>query len=127
MPLRDDSGNRIAVIWVNHNVTLRKQSEAELLAAKEQAELASQAKSQFLATMSHEIRTPMNGMLGMIDLLLDTKLDGEQLNYAETARKSGEALVTIIDDILDFSSCSSICFRRHRRCHQVIPHLPQSS
>ncbi len=103
VPLRDDSGNRIAVIWVNHDVTLRKESEAELLAAKEQAELASQAKSQFLATMSHEIRTPMNGMLGMIDLLLDTKLDGEQLNYAETARKSGEALVTIIDDILDFS------------------------
>lgn len=103
VPLRDDRGDRIAVIWVNHDITLRKETEAELLAAKEQAELANQAKSQFLATMSHEIRTPMNGVLGMIGLLLDTSLDEEQRTYAETVRDSGEALVTIIDDILDFS------------------------
>jgi PAS domain S-box-containing protein len=103
VPLRDDRGNRVAVIWVNHDITLRKQSEAELRAAKEQAEYANQAKSQFLATMSHEIRTPMNGVLGMIGLLLDTTLDEEQRTYAKTVRESGEALITIINDILDFS------------------------
>ncbi|MEO8244917.1 MAG: PAS-domain containing protein, partial [bacterium] len=85
------------------DITRSKEQEAALLAAREAAETASRAKSAFLANMSHEIRTPMNGVVGMAELLCDSSLSQEQRLFAETIKSSGEALLVIINDILDYS------------------------
>ncbi|OUS03289.1 hypothetical protein A9Q81_07875 [Gammaproteobacteria bacterium 42_54_T18] len=91
-------------------VTIQKEShEKEVLSIHKiiEAEAESKAKTQFLATMSHEIRTPMNGVIGMAELMFDTSLNGQQRNYLDVIRNSGQSLLTIINDILDYAKIAA--------------------
>jgi signal transduction histidine kinase/DNA-binding response OmpR family regulator len=99
----DEHANVSRLIGVSMDTTDRKRAEAELRTAKDAAEAANRAKSEFLANMSHEIRTPMNGVIGMTDLLLETKLTSKQREYLGMVKSSADALLTVINDILDFS------------------------
>ena len=115
--MKDDEGRITRVVGVHTDVTellnaqeeLRHQAASLAVLARDleeqrrTADAANTAKSQFLATMSHEIRTPMNGIIGMLSLMLDSRLDGDQKRWAATALESAETLLTIINDILDLS------------------------
>ena len=99
----DPEGNPVALEGVARDVSELKRTQKELLASKEEAENLLKVKTQFLANMSHELRTPMNGIIGMIDLLSQMNVDPEQSEYIDTLRKSSDALLAILNDILDLS------------------------
>lgn len=107
VPILDETGQVSVIVGIERDITRTKAHARELADAKRAAEQADRAKSEFLANMSHEIRTPMNGIVGMADLLAETDLPDEQKQFVEVIRSSSQALLTIINDILDLSRLQS--------------------
>ncbi|MCB0973822.1 MAG: response regulator [Actinobacteria bacterium] len=103
-PVTDPDGTLRGFVGVETEVTQQVQAQRHLEAARQAAEETARAKTDFLATMSHEIRTPLNAVVGLTDLLLDTQLDSQQQEYASVARSSGQLLLTVVNNILDFSA-----------------------
>ncbi|MEP6961378.1 MAG: ABC transporter permease, partial [Acidobacteriota bacterium] len=102
-PIKDSFGKVRGVSAIYRDITLQKLANDQLVKAKDAAEVANRAKSEFLANISHELRTPMNGILGMAQILTDTALNEEQSEYLGIVRESAESLLLIISDLLDFS------------------------
>ena len=103
LPLRDAEGRIIGTYGISRNITEQKLAAEALKAAKEAAETASQAKSQFLANVSHELRSPLHGLLGLAELVLEGPLEPAQRAYLEMIRDAGENLLLVLNDLLDFS------------------------
>ena len=101
--VRNDAGEPAEMQSVGRDVTDRTESERALAEARDQADAANRAKSRFLAMASHEIRTPLNGIIGMSGLLMDTPLTPEQATYAKAVKTSGDALLALIEELLDYS------------------------
>lgn len=106
IPVVNEDGKVISIKGIAQDIT-EKKLIGDTLKAKEQAEIANKAKTEFIANMSHEIRTPLNGIIGFTELLMKTKLDKTQLEYTNTINKSAVILMDIINDILDFSKIES--------------------
>ena len=107
-------GGKPSIISIGRDITELKQTEQQLRAAREVALAAARAKSEFLSSMSHEIRTPMNAVLGMAELLWDSPLSPEQRRYVNVMRANGDALVDLINDILDLAKIESGCLSLER-------------
>src|SRR5262249_24443499 len=101
--VRSDAGQPAELQCVARDVTDRTETERALAEARDRAAPASRAKSRFLAMASHEIRTPLNGIIGMSSLLMDTPLTPEQTTYARAVKTSGDALLSLIEELLDYS------------------------
>lgn len=132
--LMDQRGHGGDIVSLALNITDTVRYEAKLKKEQKRAEAANRAKSAFLANMSHEIRTPMNGVVGMADLLLDTGLSEEQTLFASTIKNSGEALLAIINDVLDYSKIEAeklilrpVPFDLERCIHEVMTLLQPSA
>ena len=110
-PVFNNSGKIVHFIAVKEDITDRIAMETSLKEALLHAEAATRAKSDFLAMMSHELRTPLNGVLGFAELLAGSPLDAEQIMYARTISESGEHLLAVVNDILDFSSIEKGCMQ----------------